>query len=300
MSRSRPSLKKALRWRRESGETCEIHAPRKSRSSAKLGGALLGIAFGTALIAWGVTAEFPTGQKSGIGFPGEVVTPQRPGKRIRIGTFNIHGGRGRDRKFDLNRTSEALQGLDLIGLNEVKDVPFRPNQAMILGNSLKLNWLFAPTEYCWRGEHFGSGVLSRLHINDWHRIPLEYRECVGYRNLVLLNVPLEKKTLRVIVTHIDRTGDREQQLKTVASLFAALEEPAILMGDMNTSRSDPFIKTRLDSGEWKDCVGPFLSKDPEGRIDWIFGRGIKSVTGGLIENGASDHPCLWSEIDTGD
>lgn len=76
-----------------------------------------------------------------------------------------------------------------------------------------------------------------------------------------------------------------------------MQPPAILMGDLNTRRDDPWLQPRLGSGEWIDCVGPLLTDDPPQRIDWILGRGVKPVSAGLVDHGASDHPCVWAELD---
>lgn len=266
--------------------------------AGKLIASLSGLGVGIALIVWGVLSEFPTGPKSGTGFSGKVTPILWKKTTLRVGTFNIHGGFGRDRKYDLSRTTTALRGLDLIGLNEVHRRPFAAfNQAELLADQLETNWLFAPTEYCWRGEHFGSGALSNLQVDSWQRIPLERRGSPAYRNLVLLSVPLGSGRLSAIVTHADRTVDRPHQLQAIFSLFNSLAEPALLMGDLNTHRADPLLTGYIDSGAWTDCVGEKCENDPFNRIDWILSRGIKPLAAGLIENGASDHPCVWAELD---
>jgi len=274
------------------------HVPRWRLNRAKVLRLLAGIAVGIGLIVWGLLAEFPTGPKSGTTFTGNISPRPFTGKSLRVGTFNIHGGFGRDQKYDLARTSAALHGLELIGLNEVQRRPFSKfNQAQLLAEQLHANWLFAPTEFCWRGEHFGSAVLSPLQVDAWQRMPLECPNTRAGRNLVLLKIPLPKGNLNVIVTHADRTNDRAHHLQTIFSLFNSLEEPALLMGDLNTHRADPLITGYIDSGEWTDCIGEKFPDDPFNRIDWILARGIKPVAAGLINNGASDHPCGWAELD---
>lgn len=260
---------------------------------------LIATLLGVVLVGSGLFLELPTGPQTGSVLHGKSNQSPQIEPRLRIGTFNIHGGRGRDGRFDLTRTTEAIQGLDLVGLNEVhRSVPWESSQAELLGQRLDLNWLFAPTEYCWRGEHFGSALLTRIPVDHWQRIPLEHRRANGYRNMLLVEIPLtQTRTLRVIITHLDRTLDREHQLNAVFRLFSGLQEPALLMGDLNTPTHDPLIRPYLDSGDWIDCVGQFLSPDPPNRIDWILGRGVKPVAGGRIDNGASDHPCVWTELD---
>lgn len=293
--------KRRITMSRADGETLHIdrpHGPRWKLDLKQTLGLITGIVVGVWLIVWGFLAEFPTGPASGTTLAGPIAVPSRPGKTLRVGTFNIHGGTGRDGKFDLGRTTESLRRLDLIGLNEVH----RPgingvSQAETLGANLKLNWLFAPTETCWRGEHFGSAFLTRHEVTHWQRIPLENRTANGFRNMVFVSLPLEKGTLSVIITHADRTSDREHQLRSLFTLFASLEEPALLLGDLNTRRHDPLLAPSLDSGAWTDCLGSILKDDPGNRIDWILARGVKPIDAGLINNGASDHPCAWAELD---
>lgn len=87
------------------------------------------------------------------------------------------------------------------------------------------------------------------------------------------------------------------QLRTVSELFLALAEPAVLMGDMNSTADDPQI-IALKNGEGVvDAVGMHDSSASAGRIDWIFTRGLHSVDAGVEDHGASDHPLVWAELE---
>jgi hypothetical protein len=46
-----------------------------------------------------------------------------------------------------------------------------------------------------------------------------------------------------------------------------------------------------------DAVGTALGEPPSGVVDWIFVRGFRPVEGGLRDEGASDHPLLWAELE---
>lgn len=269
-----------------------------SRSKSQLLGRCVLVAIVILFAGWGLQVEFPTGPSSGSALSGELPTQPYSGGTLRVGTYNIHGGVGRDRKYDLIRTSSALDGCRLIGLNEVHHPLFsKQNQAELLADRVSSNWLFSPTEYCWRGEHFGSALLTRLPVDFWQRIPLEHRGSSAFRNMLLLTLPLPKGKLNVIITHADRTADRELQLRTIFALFNSLAEPALLMGDLNTQRADPLLSDHIDSGAWTDCVGEKSDYTPYNRIDWILTRGIKPVAAGLIDDGASDHPFVWADLD---
>jgi endonuclease/exonuclease/phosphatase family metal-dependent hydrolase len=47
----------------------------------------------------------------------------------------------------------------------------------------------------------------------------------------------------------------------------------------------------------KDAVGSRMgARAPADRIDWIFTRGLETVSAGVEKNDASDHPMVWAEL----
>lgn len=243
----------------------------------------------------------PTEAMAGVSLRGPAAAaPAQP--TIRVGSFNIHGGRGADGSFDLQRTAESLRGLDVVGLYEVHGPGIwgTPDQAQNLGESLGLSHLFAPTEIRWWQASFGNGLLASLPTAQWRTVPLPGTQGKGYRNFVLADFPLGGQTLHVLATHIDRQADRESQLATVIDTFLNLPEPALLMGDLNSTRAEPQIDRLLRRPGVTDCVGGWLSKDPPDRVDWIIGRGVGVIQAGMQAAGASDHPCVWAEIKSGE
>jgi endonuclease/exonuclease/phosphatase family metal-dependent hydrolase len=216
-----------------------------------------------------------------------------------VARFNIHSCRDADGNFDPERTAEALRGFDLIGLNEVRGgwQWQRPDQAQLLGRRLDLPWLFAPTEWRWWRDDFGNGLLCRYEVARWQRQPLTGTRHKGHRNRLLAEVRHHQATIHVIVTHLDRVQDRAAQLKEVTDEFLALPEPALLMGDLNTPRADPCLARVLTTPGVCDLVGESIARDSSRRIDWILARGLRSLRGGLIDTGASDHPLVWAEVE---
>ncbi|MFO1020594.1 MAG: hypothetical protein U0903_07855 [Planctomycetales bacterium] len=277
----------------------DIPRPRRRRLSIIQSIIIAGVlAAAVCAMVWGFLAELPAGPEFGTKLEGSFPVAQPFPARIRLANYNIHGGRGRDGRKDLGRIAHNLQGIHFAGLNEVHDpgTGNTPGQAELLGRELQSNWLFAPTEWCWRGEHFGSAAVSHLPVDYWQRIPLENKKAAGYRNLILFRIPLPQGKLHVVVTHLDRDKDREMQLRGVLDFFRSLEQPAILMGDLNTPRHDPILRQAIDSGAVQDCISSQAKEDLPNRIDWILSRGISSVSAGLIDEGASDHPLVWAEF----
>lgn len=234
----------------------------------------------------------------GISLSGKA--PAANGKRIRVATFNIHGGAGNDRRLDLDRTAAALHGFDLIMLNEVHGAYFwqSAGQAQRLAELTHHRWLFAPTEERWWHHQFGNAVLSSAQVTQWQRLGLPSHGR-GYRNLVLLTFERGDRTLHVVGTHLDRNDprDRAEQFQAATGLFLALAEPAILLGDLNTTADEAPLTELLARADVGDPLREVLGDSTPRRIDWILTRGLKTIDAGIVDDGASDHPLIWAELE---
>ncbi|HEY2839861.1 MAG TPA: hypothetical protein VGJ26_11970, partial [Pirellulales bacterium] len=122
-------------------------------------------------VYWAGERRVPTGGAEGAALEGAIITPRKPTSRFRVGSFNIHAGKGLDRRRDLARIAECLRGVDLVALNEVAgSCPWQDwNQSQQLGGALDCQWLFAPTESRWWHGSFGNGLLTRLPALYWER-----------------------------------------------------------------------------------------------------------------------------------
>jgi len=248
-----------------------------------------------------------TGPAEGVAIEGKVAQGMSDRQTIRIGTFNIHAGKGRDGRRDLRRVAECLSGpnLDFVALNEVRGPQTfgTESQAEWLGKRLKMGWLFAPAVRTWYHLESGNGLLSCVPVTFWQRIPLARKYDRSHRNAVLVGLQHQGRTIHVLLSHINRRHDPERraQLRAVITLFLALEEPAVLVGDMNSSAEDPQIRQLLEIPAVSDPLGELLGEQiveekAPGRIDWIFVRGLRAVSAGIVDEGASDHPMVWAEF----
>ncbi len=261
-----------------------------------------------ALITAGYLASRPrsTGSAAGVQFNGPPARPIAERTTLRVGTFNIHSGRGADGIRDLPRTARALSEipLDLVALQEVRgNLLTGDNQASRLAETLEMAWLYAPAERRWYALEFGNALLAATGVQSWQRIALPRQFAPDYRNAVLTVVEHGGHAVRVLATHIHQRQQRERdaQLLAVAEIFLHLEEPAILLGDLNCPADQPPLRQLLQMPGVIDAVGEAVRRkgasEPPGRVDWIITRGLRPIDGGIVDQGASDHPLVWAELE---
>lgn len=272
-----------------------MQVTRRIRHRYWIGTLLIGVVL---VVAWG-SDRTATPPAQGTAILGQLAAKETGEATFRVATFNIHGGKGADDRRDLERVADTLESFDLIALQEVHgpSYPGATDQAEALAESLDMAWLFAPTEYRWWSDSFGNALLTRLPVEQWKRIPLQGTQGKAFRNAVVTQVTLGHATLNVLITHVDRRDDREAQLAEVIEMYRSLPSPCILMGDLNTDRSDLQWAELLQDTQVVDVLhigNP--STDNPSRIDWIISRGLQVVAAGSINNGASDHPCYWAEL----
>jgi len=253
------------------------------------------------LLVWHASLHRPTGPAEGVAIHGHAAESPTVGRTLRIGTFNIHGCKGRDGHRDPDRVAECLADLDFVALNEVHGPRLwhDTDQAEQLGRRLGVGWLFAPVARVWYHRTAGNGLLSRLPVTFWQRIPLPRKLDHSYRNAVLVGLEHQGRTVHVLLTHISRRHDaeREAQLRAVIGLYLSLAEPAILLGDLNSDAEDRQIRRLLNTPGVEDPVGRILGDKAPRRIDWIVTRGFRPLDAGLIDNGSSDHPLVWAQLE---
>jgi endonuclease/exonuclease/phosphatase family metal-dependent hydrolase len=225
---------------------------------------------------------------------------------LRVATFNIHAGVGRDGVRDLNRTAKALADMDLAALQEVRNPLFGVHGPQIsdVGDKLGMAWLFVPAEKRWWRNDYGTGLVTRIPLTDCVRIPMPTPSRQRFRAAFLANFPFRGRTVHLLAVHIDKDMEQnthDNQLHTIADLFLSLQEPAILMGDLNEFGTHPEIVRLIGTPGVRNALAgiarPTVKSDP---IDWIFTRGFRTVHAEWRANPASDHPVACAELVFGD
>ncbi len=219
-----------------------------------------------------------------------------------VATYNIRRSKGLDGQRDINRAVDVLHEAhaDIIGLNELSGTLFYglTDQAAQVASALGFGWLFAPTYSLLFQNYFGNGLVSRWPTTAWQTHPLINGESEkqSFRNMIVAAIPVNGVTLNVIVTHLDRSAVRSEQLRQVLERFLSLPEPAILLGDLNTRASDPLLAQYIRRPDVADAIADALHHS-EGKIDWIISRGLQIKGGGTEARGVSDHPAYWVEFE---
>jgi endonuclease/exonuclease/phosphatase family metal-dependent hydrolase len=254
-------------------------------------------------IVWLISLPQPTGSAEGSHLEGEIAPAKAlKSDSFRVGTFNIHGCTGLDGRRDIDRVATSLKDLDIAALNEVHGPRLweSENQAALLGQKLGIAWLFAPATRDWHQVDFGNGVLSKLPVESWQRMPLVAGSARGYRNALLVRLRHQQQIINVLLTHIARSDDetRKRQIHQVIELYLALSEPAVLLGDLNSEVVEPEIQRLLAAPGVIDALEQKLGPHCPPRIDFIFVRGLRVRDAGLRDEGASDHPLVWADLAT--
>lgn len=196
---------------------------------------------------------------------------------LRVGTYNIHHGADGQDRLDLGRTAAAIAALraDVIGLQEV-DVGYGArsgfeDQAARLADLLGLQVCFGAAidrpgadgsgiGKAAARQQYGLALLSRHEIAAHTMHPLPGHPALGAlhepRGLLSTTVhPVGQEPLHVLVTHLDHEDPRHRtaQVLRILERAAALEGPALLLGDLNADPGAPELAPLSASG-WREAA----------------------------------------------
>ena len=192
--------------------------------------------------------------------------------RLRIATWNMHGGVGVDGRFAPDRIARVIGELDadVIALQE-----FGSRAAFDMHAHLQAAGghvaLVMPT-FVKRGSDFGNAVLTRLPVESSarHDLALDLREP---RNAVEVVVGHPGGRLRVIATHLGlQAGERREQIARLRSVLAVgAGVPTVLLGDFNTWRGSGLRELDLHFGPAR-APATFPAPFPVAALDriWTF------------------------------
>lgn len=236
--------------------------------------------------------------------------------RIRVATWNIHTGKGTDKKRDLKRISDAIEQngpFDIMGLQEISGPTIfgKPNQAEILADNLKMESLFAPTEYRWLQFNQGNALLSINSPSEFQSISLPYfislsdSETKGrsYRNLLEATIPHQSGDIAVMVTHLDTSVVNSFQLDFVFKTFSdscSRHARCILLADLNNEHDSDKLRSIIEKYQLLDATEQSSQKYQGRNVDWILAKGFALMNSGFVDKGPSDHGLFWADLELTD
>ncbi|MEC5425962.1 endonuclease/exonuclease/phosphatase family protein [Virgibacillus sp. C22-A2] len=230
---------------------------------------------------------------------------------IKVMTYNIHHGKGMDKKVDLYRIAEIIEksDADIIGLNEVdkhySKRSHHQDQVRWLANHLDMDYAFAPSvsltvRNSVTVRQYGNALLSRFPILNTKTLPFDVASrLIEGRSILDVTLQLNEKLLQVNVTHFSLNPFLQRmQTNFLVNQVNNYVHPLIILGDFNMKPGSRGWKKLICefsdgwyiAGNGKGSTYPSLR--PRSRLDYIFSSpSIEVINTEIITKlpHASDH-----------
>ena len=245
--------------------------------------------------------------------------------KLRIGTWNIKGGRGAKgfpvmlNKKRLDKIAEEIHraGLQVVALQEVDLRNLRSmfvHQPLYLASKLeehtarKWFFLFAPA-FKLLGGYYGNAILAAYPLQEVLKLSLEIPgQRVEKRVFLFAHLLFcDHEPVGIGAFHLS-VKDEKQRLQEIKMIKAALGElsppvPLILGGDLNGRRGSAAFQEMLTGVFPLEELGPgegdsFIAPAYRARIDFLFGKGVTPLASGIVDTAeTSDHHLVWIECE---
>lgn len=224
---------------------------------------------------------------------------------LRLASYNIHCGIGRDGRFSEQRILDVLREIDadVVALQEVESRTSGIDMLAWLADKTGFQSV-AGTTLSDADGHYGNGLLVRSRIVSTELLDLTWRGREP-RGAIAADIDCSGEKLRVVATHLGlRPAERRDQVERLLNLFRQRPgERAVLVGDLNEwflwgrpLRHLHAYFSETPAPATFPAVAPFLALD---RL-WTHPRSILrnlDVHRSAIARIASDHLPLVAEID---
>lgn len=156
-------------------------------------------------------------------------------RALRVATYNIHLGIGRDGQFRPERIARVIAELDadVVSLQEVGRNAKGFDMLAYLSAATGMHGIAGPTLLTPHGD-YGNAILTRhvpTEVQRWD-LSVPRREP---RGAIAIYMPLGGELMRVIATHLGlMPGERRRQIrKLLTCMHQTGSMPTVLMGDLN-------------------------------------------------------------------
>lgn len=229
--------------------------------------------------------------------------------RLRVLTFNIHGGRPARGPVDLEGVAAVIRNLepDLVALQEVHS--YLPPPYVFRDQPRRLRRLLGMEGYFGRTlglgpVGYGNAVLTPLPGAEFRSLALPNtrdRRSLEPRGLIEARVPVSGERVRFLNTHLGLTPEqRALQVSRIADELRASRDPVVLAGDLNAPPESPEFRQLLQAG-LRDCAADesptFPAEAPRCRIDHLLVSPHFTVERCFaVETTVSDHRPLVADL----
>jgi endonuclease/exonuclease/phosphatase family metal-dependent hydrolase len=223
---------------------------------------------------------------------------------IRVMTWNIHGGVGRDGRFDLKRVVDAIvhHDPDVVALQEVDSrrtvAPARSAFA-VLRESVGHHGVEAKSIIAADGD-YGQLVLSRWPVRAAHVHDITHGKREP-RRAIELEIASPTGAFRLIATHFGlKLSERRSQAHRLVAIARPHTMTTVMLGDFN----EWFWPASLRHALARELPGrtrhaTFPSRFPLFRLDRIFCWPAKAMRSSFVDHSASrlsDHLPVIADI----
>jgi endonuclease/exonuclease/phosphatase family metal-dependent hydrolase len=154
---------------------------------------------------------------------------------LRLVSYNIHGGVGRDRRFNEARILEVLREVeaDVIALQEVESTRHGVDMLKWLAAELGCHHVAGAT-VVGDDKHYGNGLLARCPIHESRLLDLSWGRSEP-RGAISADVECQGHHLHIVATHLGlRPAERREQVTRLINLFRQRpNDNGVLLGDLN-------------------------------------------------------------------
>lgn len=235
--------------------------------------------------------------------------PDRP-RTLRVLSYNIHHGEGTDGKIDLPRLARVIRAADpdLTALQEVDNKTKRTGHVDQTAELARLTGLHGKFGKAidYDGGEYGQALLSRFPFGPTAVQTLPGEPDREQRMAFVGRLMVDQQPLSFATTHLHHANEpiRLRQATTLNEVFASMDHPMILAGDLNAIPESPPMK--LLKQHWAIAAGKeqlltFPAGKPNRQIDYVLWkpttrfRLIDTVV--MDEPIASDHRPVLAEIE---